>query len=154
MMDANRVFIQEQCTGALSAPSSGICIAPIALIVPTQPLNDPAGLTPNWSQVQGNSVSSPTNVGVSLFKHNGFYSREFKACYNNQVLIGACAYVINPTGSSATITGLSGTYTHEVSYTGTGILTATGFGDTYTISTNTTSAATSLAANTAQILTP
>jgi len=154
-MDFNKVAVTEQCGGSISVPTSGICISPASLVVPTQPRNDPANINFNPFAIGYNPNTPPQNVGVATLKHNGFYSREFVQCYVNQTAIGNCAYVLNPPGGSTqTITGLQGTYAHQIAITGTGILTATGFGDTYTITYNSSAAPTSLTAGSAAILTP
>lgn len=156
MMNPNQVWVDEQCGGTIPSATSGVCISPVALVVPTQPLYDPANLNFNPWTIGYNIYGPPSNYGVATLKHNNIYSREFGACYVNQVNIGACAYVLNQasSGGTQTITGLHGTYTHQIVASNNGILTGSGFGDTGSVTYNVSAAPTSLAVGTAAILTP
>ena len=44
----------------------------------------------------------------------GAYVREFGACYQKTVPIGACAAVVNTTGGTVAMPSLSRTYTHAL----------------------------------------
>jgi hypothetical protein len=94
-----------------------------------------------------------------LAKATGIYGREFAACYDmhtgTAVLIGRCASIVaTPAAASSTTIsslGLVASYAHTVSYTGTGILTQSEFGDTFTLS-ETATAPTTIAQGTAVLL--
>lgn len=156
MANPNSVAYGEDITGgALSVPASGVPIAPIVNVVPTQPVADPPNLFFD-PFVQGYTPAAPSLAyGVGALKTlTGAYAREFAACYVQQVNAGACAVVVNPTASMVYVPVLSRPYAHALSWTGNGIITPSQFGggDTYTISTTSNTAPGSLAPHTATVL--
>jgi hypothetical protein len=62
----------------------------------------------------------PSNIG-SLHQSGGTYAQTFRSCYFKGALVGACAVVVNPSGSQ-TYHNPFGTYHHSLSLSGSGVL--------------------------------
>lgn len=75
-------------------------------------------IMPETGLVALNPLSSASSVGG--YVRGSVYMRDFAACYYRGTSIGACAVVVNPAGSSASIPVNS--YAHSMSLSGGGVL--------------------------------
>ncbi len=160
LMTPKGISVTNQLGGSLSAPSSGVAISPLSYIIPTQPIADPVNMFANPLDLRYNPANPPSSYFAGALKvATGIYKREFAVCYDNHtgtpVSLGPCAAIVaTPAAASSTnisALGLAGTYTHTVSWTGTGILTQAAYGDTYSLS-ETTAAPSTISQGTAVLL--
>lgn len=75
-------------------------------------------IMPETGLVPMNPLS--TSTSVSGYARGGVYMREFANCYYEGNSVGACAVVVNPSGSSASIP--SNSYAHAMALSGSGVL--------------------------------
>jgi hypothetical protein len=103
----------------LEQGSSDLAVWPEEGIDPTNPVQ-------SMSAPAGSGCLAGTGNVCSTGGHNdvevapGIYRREFRACYNQGVLFGACATLVNTTGSPVTISSawLTQSYSHQIAFNG------------------------------------
>jgi hypothetical protein len=103
----------------LEQNSSNLAVWPEAGIVPTdavQSMGTPGGT----GCLAGNGDVCSTGGHNDVQVATGVYRREFKTCYQNGTVFGACAAIVNTTGSAVTIqkSWLTQTYSHRVTMNG------------------------------------
>jgi hypothetical protein len=103
----------------LEQGSSNLAVWPEEGLYPTDPIQSmtaPGGSGCLTGSGQVCSTGGHNNLQVAP----GVYRREFGACYDQRVAIGACAAIINTTANPVTIQSawLAGAYSHQVTLTG------------------------------------
>jgi hypothetical protein len=103
----------------LEQGSSDLAVWPEEGIYPTDPLQS-MGAPGGTGCLAGTGQVCSAGGHVDLQVAPGVYRREFAACYDQGVLFGGCAAIINTTSSPVTIapSWLARSYTHQIAFTG------------------------------------
>ena len=103
----------------LERGSNNLAVWPEEGIYPTAPVQSMG--TPGGSNClagTGDVCSSGGHNDLQLVP--GVYRREFAACYDQKVAIGACATIVNTTAAPVIVASswLTGSYAHQVTFNG------------------------------------
>ena len=100
--------------------SASLAVWPEEGIYPTQPVQSMAN--PTGTHCFDGSGAYCTNGGHNDVQTSvsGVFRREFNKCYNQGTAFGACAVIVNTTGSAVTVPSawLTNTYSHQITMSG------------------------------------
>jgi hypothetical protein len=103
----------------LETVNDDLAVWPEEGIVPTSPVQTMS--TPSGTNcLAGQGVTCSSGGHNSLQVAPGVYRREFGDCYNQGASVGACAAIVNTTGSAVTVQGswLTQSYGHQLTLSG------------------------------------